>query len=287
MTFGAFYSLAKLEGLPRARCLGLDILRSDRLGRFCLAESMPEQNINFFRSAECLMRFVDAKAVLFTMRFKAAGLKLNVHGGHIGHVQCCMFPDATTAYVRSLEAQLRQFCPFGFHSPRRVRHHQYFDDDLYGKMRSSHEVMVFDGTRLMVLAGHEASNHVKILPAAETLFYNNRLTIKDFTHGARHCLQRPWEADTLLREIVETIIAGPNSLIQRLRCSPELNRIFVECVEKDLDHLVPEAAKLGTHEQLSSSNRFALAANDTNSSVVPCIRNGWLQDLRHQERRGC
>ena len=95
-----------------------------------------------------------------------------------------------------------------------------FDKPLYEHLKQIHEVWDAAGEQCIQLAGMECAGPGGI--RANAPLPNTKLVVKDVTHATRRVLHRPPEKDEIMREIVDTIIVGKRSIIQRIRNSPAL-----------------------------------------------------------------
>ena len=178
---------ARVSGGPCHKIRGVCGRGKRQMMEFCCAEAMRMTDREFLESAVAMCTHIDSKKHRLTMRFSAANDNLSVRKGLIGHVvHAGEHKDSVKCYVDAVDSLLRKFCTWSFGAPAhpvRPRLPPAFDQALYDKLRSIHEVFNADAAQTMVLTGMEVSNHHGQAP--RTLFQNNRLVLKDVTHRAR------------------------------------------------------------------------------------------------------
>ena len=164
--------------------------------------------------------------------------------GHVNYVESAL-SDKTEAYVQSVDRLLRQYCTFGFQAPplshKLSKTGPRFDKPLYEHMKSTHEVWDTDAEQCIQLAGMECAGHGGIRDNAP--LPNTKLVVKDVTHAARRVLQRPRDKDEMTKEIVDAIVVGKRSIVQRIRHSPALQAIFTGRVGEMGDCNVADSLK--------------------------------------------
>ena len=163
-----------------------------------------------------------------------------------------------------MDRLLRQYCTFGFHAPphKLSKTGPRFDKPLYEHMKIIHEVWDADAEPCLQLAGLECANHGGIRGNAP--LPNNKLVVKDVTRAARRVLQRPQDKDEMMKEIVDTIVVGRRSIIQRIRHSPALQAIFAGCVG--------EMGDCNIADSLKELKNMSSALHRFNSVLEPCSK---------------
>ena len=231
----------------------------------CVAEAMCVQDRVFLEESGALCTNVDGKSGKFTIRFSAATEDLQHRRGQLGHTDYAgAHLDSVESYVKCMETILRNFCTYGHGGPGRPRLLPIFSLELYEHIRRIHGFFNSDSEGVVMLAGLEVANHGGLRHDDVALLPGTNVTCQDKTHAARRLLQRPWGADEVLKEIIDTVVLERTSIVQRLRNSKDLAQVFQECVAE-----YSESEIADTHKLLGSMSN---ALHRFDSVIRPLIR---------------
>lgn len=220
----------KMQSRKRSRCQ-----------EWCLAEAVRQKHVQALKSADTIAVNADGRHSRLLMRFSCIGPDMIRREGTLGLERGFgSGNEAYTAAMRTIFERLatvgacRPHCPDIDGSKPRPRDAAQLmndpaslnvhdtgaagelDEEFLRHLRAKVNMAVADGAGDAQLA-FEGLKVKKFL---------NRLVVRhyDQAHGARRLTSRPWQADPVTADVVETLIFGKHSLTMLFQNSPDLSR---------------------------------------------------------------
>ncbi len=209
---------------------------SDRMinMRWCLMESLAEQDRTFLRKAKCITLIRDERHGRLLVRFVAGDGRLNVREGTMGVMTG--YGSATGAsLVNAMSTVLQQCCTERLGLPRQMQEilpSPHVDEALLEQVRGAVELLVSDSASNELLAasiarGWRAKGHdAPLLPHVRTVF-------RDLSHATRRIMTKPWQVDERIDECFRRTIWSKQSPTQLIWNSKVFSAWFKKHIETE------------------------------------------------------
>lgn len=261
--------LACEAGLP-AHGIGPDKMR--KLS-FCLAEAKRMMVRTWLMDkAKTIALQQDERHQRLLLRFTAASDTLERKSGVIGLAK--HFGSGAGTVSKTTEGVIRAFCSPGAMAPGRQQADS-LNQDLLEAIRSKTEVFVADA------AGDEqkAGELLRRRPTTdgEPFLPNIRLGFRDGAHASRRVIKRPFEADPTLRDIMQSVFFGKDSIVMAIENSLLVKNRFEHHVGKVSNTVKSVVRSLSMAKQRFDSTqkplgRFVLWIEPLLSTVIELSR---------------
>ena len=213
---------------------------------WCLAEAIRNRNRQLLSKCETAAIYQDKKDSEMSMRFACSDANLQTAFGYVGGKIC---HGGHIEIVNCTKQIIDDFCTVGLGRPGGNRNLQP-DKDLVDKITSRIEFNASDAEGAMVLAGRKMQ---EVLPKM-------RCGSWDLAHGFRRIASRPWSKDPVIKDIVETVVTGRQSIIRLVQNSPEFSAWYK-------DFKAAESNRIGDRVQ-----NFSFAKHRFDSTAKPLGR---------------
>lgn len=212
-----------------------------RCQEWCLAEAVRQKHVQALTKADTISVNADGRQSRLLMRFSCIGPDMIRREGTLGLERG--FGSGNEAYTAAMRTIFERIATVGvcrphshdvdgstprprdaaqlMNDPASLSVHDTggageLDEELLRHLRAKVNMVVADGAGDAQLA-FEGLKNTKFLQRLIVRHY-------DQAHGARRLTSRPWQADPVTADVVETLIFGKQSLTMLLQNSPDLTR---------------------------------------------------------------
>ena len=247
--------------------------RKTRCMEYCLAEALRATNREFIRDAATVSVNSDGRQGRLLLRFSSVcPVTLSVRRGTLGLERD--YGTGNESCERAMMVMFERFATIGACRPHcgqsppprdaaliisdltNLKVHDVgakgqLDKPLLDQLRAATEMVVADGAG----DGHIAYENLKkseFLPNIKVRHY-------DAAHGARRMTSRPWQADSVTQDVVNTLIFSRDSLTMLLQNSPDMQRWLQSNLKRCSSVVKMEALASGIRKHRFDSTQLPLA----------------------------
>ena len=186
---------------------------------WCLSQALLDQDREFLKQALVIAIHQDGRGGKHLMRYSACLPDMSVRKG----ILALDFTPGTTGHdlAQCMEHSLCELSTLRDGS---------LDVDLLRALQNRVEMLNADGgpdevraLRLTTMSGADSN----------VIFPNCKLRLKDVTHAARRLTKNPWSVDPYLADVYDTFVQSPNSIVNLIKNSPDLQQLFGAMVSDD------------------------------------------------------
>ncbi len=194
---------------------------------WCLAEALRNKHREFLSAAVTLNLLRDERHQRLQIQFRAACADGATMSGILGLPQ----PADSTA-IGLCQATLQCFKNFctPLLDPPCLKENppaSCFNAELYEHLLSITEAITIDSAENEVVASYDMMSSTS-LSSSQGHFKNMKHILRDKAHGLRRLLSRPWAADTLLADLLDTIVLSRGSIVQMIQHSGDFRNWLLE-----------------------------------------------------------
>ncbi|CAK9092405.1 Uncharacterized protein SCF082_LOCUS43483 [Durusdinium trenchii] len=199
--------------------------------RWSLSEAVLDRSREAVRRSESLVILRDERHGKLMLRIRACGPDMTVHSAVLGMET--MPRGKATDILEATRSAMRTFSTSRCNPPRNYRGPRPdCDETLFDRLTEKCEMVVTDSASSELLA-QDLGRGRRGQAGGRTpvLFPNQKITGRDRAHASQRLISRPWESDTLLKALMQSVVQGPDSFCQKVWHSRVYSSWFAAGVE--------------------------------------------------------
>ena len=190
---------------------------------WCLAEAVKAIDQEAVAASEAISLYRDERKGRILIRFRAVGKDLQTVAGCLGQER-----DGGTGSRNLTVATYRimqRFCTRFIQPPEQSKQPAVLKRRLLSHLRSTVTSLSVDAAQDEVVLA-ELMRAKALNASIQKLTPNLRFIVRDKAHSSRRITQRPWSADSALRDVLLHLCTGKGSIAKMIHHSDEVRRIL-------------------------------------------------------------
>ncbi|CAE7237118.1 unnamed protein product [Symbiodinium sp. CCMP2456] len=227
---------------------------------WCLAEAVKAIDQEAVAASEAISLYRDERKGRILIRFRAVGKDLQTVAGCLGQER-----DGGTGSRNLTVATYRimqRFCTRFIQPPEHSKQPAVLKRHLLSHLRSAVTSLSVDAAQDEVVSA-ELMRAKALNATIQKLTPNLRFIVRDKAHSSRRITQRPWSADSALRDVLLHLCTGKGSIAKMIHHSDEIRRIFANFAKTSSSNAITAATNMS-----AAGHRFESHAKPLGRSCI-------------------